>query len=78
MTRVHLADRAHDEKKREAHAVDSRNGLSKAQVLAMSKSEITAFVATREAQAADDIVGPPELWEPKRPPQRFLLDTFAD
>jgi hypothetical protein len=56
----------------------ARTCLGRTQALAMSRDEISRRVAQAEANRREEMLPPPDLWEPKRPPQHFLLDSFAE
>jgi hypothetical protein len=57
----------------------ARTGIGRAEILAgLSRDEISRRVALAEQNRKNEPLPPPELFEPKRPPMHFAIDTFSE
>lgn len=54
-----------------------RTGLGPGQILVMSSSEITAFVAQAEARSLEEYTSAAEM-QPKRFPRKFFIDPASE
>lgn len=54
----------------------ARTGLGRSQALLMSCDQILEFVEQAEKNRVEEGSPPATVWEPRRPPKQFFLDTF--